>query len=71
MKLENSPRFPISVTFLEDGKVWVLDNINEIACSLEWFDSNAPEEEDLVKDAENRDVILVVEKLVVKESKLA
>ena len=71
MKLENSPRFPISVTFREDGEVWVLDHIKELAMNLEWFDSNDPEEEAVVNDAENRDVVLVVEKLVVKEFKLA
>ncbi|EKO3828912.1 hypothetical protein NTE12_005387 [Vibrio harveyi] len=71
MKLENKPKFPISVTFLVDGEVWVLDNINELGSNLEWFDSSDPEEEALVKDAENRDVVLVVEKLEVKEFKLA
>ncbi|ELH7813364.1 hypothetical protein Q9F35_005247 [Vibrio harveyi] len=71
MKLENKPKFPISVTFLEDGEVWVLDNINELGSNLEWFDSSDPEEEALVKDVENRDVVLVVEKLEVKEFKLA
>ncbi|EHH1260710.1 hypothetical protein J7H92_004550 [Vibrio parahaemolyticus] len=71
MKLENKPKFPISVTFLEDEEVWVLDNINELGSNLEWFDSSDPEEEALVKDTENRDVVLVVEKLEVKEFKLA
>ncbi|EJA7361154.1 hypothetical protein [Vibrio alginolyticus] len=50
MKLENKPKFPISVTFLEDGEVWVLDNINELGSNLEWFDSSDPEEEALVKE---------------------
>ena len=71
MKIENKPKFPISVTFLEDGEVWVLDNINELGSNLEWFDSSGPEEEALVKDADNRNVVLVVEKLEVKEFKLA
>jgi hypothetical protein len=64
------PKFPITVTFYEDGEVWILDSISELACNLEWFNSADPAEQASVLDADNREVFLVVEKLEVKEFKL-
>lgn len=65
------PKFPITVTFHEDGDVWVLDNINELGTNLEWFNSTNPDERASVRDASNKDVTLVVEKLKVKECRLS
>jgi len=38
------------VTFHEGGDEWVLDSIDEVACSLEWFDSDDPYENASVID---------------------
>ncbi len=57
------PRLPIKVLFLEDGDEWILDNEIEIATSLEWFDSDSPDENAIVTDADGRLVRVKVEKL--------
>ena len=61
---EEQPEFPITVNF-EDGDAWKLENINEIAWNLEWFDSDDPEEEATVVDKKNRKVRVKVVKLEV------
>ena len=58
-----SPEFPIKVTFLEDGDVWIFDNEEEMACSMEWFDSDDPEEQTIVIDNQERPIRLKVQKL--------
>ncbi len=58
-----TPEFPITVTFHEDGEIWVLDSIAELACNLEWFDSDDPEENASVTDATGRPVRIKVENL--------
>lgn len=57
------PEFPITVTFHEDGDVWVLNSIEEVASSLEWFDSEDPTQRATVTDREGRAVHLQVKKL--------
>ena len=57
------PEFPITVRFEEDGEEWVLDTIHEIAGSLEWFDSDDPEERATVIDRRGRSVRLKVVQL--------
>ena len=39
-----SPQYPIIVYFA-DGDVWTHDNLVALVQSLEWFDSEDPEEE--------------------------
>jgi hypothetical protein len=55
--------FPIMVTFHEGGDEWVLDSIDEVACSLEWFDSDDPDENASVIDGKDRPVRIKVEAL--------
>jgi hypothetical protein len=59
------PEFPIRVTFHEDGDEWVLDSPEELACSLEWFDTDDPEEHASVVDRHGRAVRIKVEALEV------
>lgn len=63
---KDKPTYSITVTFQEDGDVWVLNTESEIANNLEWFDSRNPEEKATVIDKSKRKVTLVVEKLEVK-----
>lgn len=60
------PTYPLTITFQEDGDVWVLNNESEVANNLEWFDSRDPEEKATVTDKSKRKVTLVVEELEVK-----
>lgn len=60
------PTFPVTVGFEEDGEEWTFDSIEEMACSLEWFDSDDPEENATVRDAHGRAVRIKVERLEVK-----
>jgi len=57
------PEFPIRVSFHEDDDVWVLDSFDELAFSLEWFDSNDPDENASVVDRKERAVRVKVERL--------
>ena len=59
------PTFPVTVRFEKDGEDWVFDSIKELACSLEWFDSDDPEQNARVTDALGRAVRLKVEELEV------
>jgi hypothetical protein len=65
------PEFPITVTFHEDGEKWVLESAHELASSLEWFDSDDPDENADVVDALGRRVRLKVEKLKVLQFELS
>lgn len=66
MKPNKKPEFPITVLFHEDGEKWVLENEDQIACNLEWFDSADPEENSTVKDNRGRLIRLVVKKLEIQ-----
>jgi len=63
---QSQPTYPVSVTFLEDNDVWVFNNEEDLACSLEWFDSRDPKENAIVKDKNEKLVTVVVEKLEIK-----
>ena len=63
------PVFPIVVEFLEDGTVWTLESVSEVETNLEWFDSEDPEENAVVRDANNRLVSLKVKQLQLIEFK--
>jgi len=66
MKRQNYPEFPLTISFLEDGDKWVLDNEEEVAVNLEWFNSEDPEEKAIVKDKKGRPVKIIVESLEIK-----
>jgi hypothetical protein len=55
------PRYPITVTFHDDGEVCTLDNEAEAASTLEWFDSEDPEWNGTVVDSDGRPVRIKVE----------
>ena len=57
------PEFPIRVSFHQDDDQWVLASLDELACSLEWFDSNDPDEFASVVDSRDRAVRVKVERL--------
>ena len=67
----HGPEFPIRVRFLDDGDLWELDDEVEAATSLEWIDSEDPEERVVVTDRRGRRVVLVVEKLEIRVCELA
>jgi hypothetical protein len=50
------PKFPLHVKFLEDGDEWTLESVDELTSSLEWFDSDDPDERATVRDAQGRPV---------------
>ena len=58
-----APEFPVTVTFQEDGDQWVFDTLEELECSLEWFDSEDPAENATTVDAKCRAVRVKVIKL--------
>ena len=64
--LSEKPTYPITVTFHEDGEVWVMKSERDLAFNLEWFDSNDPEERATVIDKYGRRVRLKIEKLELK-----
>ena len=57
------PEFPIKVLFQEDGEEWMLNDEEDIAVNLEWFNSDDPEERAIVTDNRGRPVRLKVEAL--------
>ena len=57
------PEYPIKVGFEEDGETWILNNDKELATTLEWFDSDAPDEHAKVTDKLGRAVRIKIEKL--------
>ena len=60
--MTSKPEFPITVSYADDEDV-VFDNPIEAAVTLEWFDSDDPEEGAAVTDSRGRKVRLKVEKL--------
>lgn len=54
------PRFPIRVVF-PDGDEWVLDNLEELICSVEEFGAADGAEGTRVLDADGREVELQIE----------
>lgn len=64
------PSFPISVYFEETEEEWIFSDATEMACTLEWFDSDDPEERAIIRDSQNRPVRLKVEKLELVEFRL-
>lgn len=54
-----NPEFPIRVKFA-DGDEWVLENEDQVANNLEWFDTDDPQEDTEVIDARERAVRLKV-----------
>jgi len=56
------PEFPLKVIF-DDGDEWILNTVEEVEGSLEWFDSDEPEEEATILDKLNRPVRLKVQGL--------
>jgi hypothetical protein len=57
------PEFPITILIEEDGTEHVFDNPTELAITMEWFDSDDPEERARVTDAKGRAVHVKVTKL--------
>lgn len=56
------PEYPIKIDF-EYGETWVLKNEEELATSLEWFDSDSEEEPTVITDNQGRAVKLKVDNL--------
>jgi len=57
---DRSPCYPIHIQF-SDGDHWTLSDAVELAMTLEFFDSDDPEEEAEVTDALGRHVSLKIE----------
>ena len=64
------PSFPLKVIFHEDGEAWIISDEEDAACTLEWFDSDNPDENASVTDSMGRKVRLVVDELVLKKCEL-
>jgi hypothetical protein len=58
------PEFPLHVRFV-DGKERILETIEEVETSLEWFDSDDDDNSAIVFDRQGRPVRLKVEALQV------
>ncbi|HAC14393.1 MAG TPA: hypothetical protein DCE78_00390 [Bacteroidetes bacterium] len=58
------PKLPLHVMF-EDGDHWILYNDDEIASSLEWYDSNDEDDTTKVIDDLGRPVKLKIEALII------
>lgn len=63
--MNTEPEYPITVVYA-DGQRWCLESREDAETSLEWFDSEDPEEGARVFDARRRPVHLVVERLQLK-----
>ena len=63
--MKKTPEYPIKVFFHEDSEQWILSNEIELACNLEWFNSQDPEEKATVTDNQGRPVRLIVKELEV------
>lgn len=68
--LIQKPSFPLVIVFHEDNDRWTLNNLEEVAQNLEWFDSDDPDEQATVTDSKGRLVKLKVEALTVIECAL-
>ena len=64
------PKFPLTVIFHETNEKWILENEEDAACNLEWFDSEDPEERVTVTDSLGRPVRLKIEQLKVLSCEL-
>ncbi|MBI1926907.1 hypothetical protein HYR99_22015 [Candidatus Poribacteria bacterium] len=56
------PEFPLKVIFNDDDE-WILNTVEEVEGSLEWFDCDEPQEEATILDKLNRPVRLKVQDL--------
>jgi hypothetical protein len=56
------PKFPITLTWQEDGEQESFKNETDAGCTLEWLDTRDADAGVAVVDAEGRPVTLVVEK---------
>lgn len=65
MVIKQAPEFPLKVHFHETGEEWILEDVDDTACNLEWFDSEDPDENASVIDSLGRAVRLKVRQLVV------
>lgn len=54
------PTFPLRIEF-DDGDVWTLATSEEVACNLEWFDTEDGDDSARVHDATGKSVRLKVE----------
>lgn len=63
--MKQEPQFPLTVTFHEDGEVWVLSDLMDAARNLEWFDSEDAEERVTVVDCLGRAVLVKIDSLQV------
>jgi hypothetical protein len=59
-KLVMKPSFPITVKFLDSDEIWILESEIEAAKTLEWFDTDDPEQHARVVDSQGRAVALTV-----------
>ena len=67
----HKPSYPLTIIFEEDDDIWVLDNEEEAAINLEWFDSRNADEKVKITDSLGRKITLVVEELEVKLCEIA
>lgn len=58
------PLFPLTIRFA-DGETQTVQDREDAACNLEWFDSDDPQEPAQVTDSAGRSVRLKVERLAV------
>ncbi len=63
----SDPKFPIRIEYSDGTESEIFDNEVELACTLEWFDSDDDDYHAKVIDAKNRSVRLVVRKLEIIE----
>jgi hypothetical protein len=52
----NTPVFPVTFHWLKSGEAEVLESLEDIACNIENFDSDAAADEAIVTDARGRRV---------------
>lgn len=68
--MSGKPQFPLKVSFSDDNEVQVFENADELACTLEWFDSDDDEYHAKVCDALGREVHVIVRKLEIAKLEL-
>lgn len=66
IKGEKFPKFPITVHYYEEDEKIIIEKEDEVEGTLEYFDSEDPEENASVTDAKGREVLIKVEHLEVK-----
>lgn len=69
--MEDTPVFPLTVRWLDDDEVDVFDDLKELECTLEWFNSDDPGQGATVTDKLGRRVRLKIEALHALEFSLA